>query len=319
VSPRWSRRGATALLAGCAGVLASGCSELRFDLANLPALRGPFERLADVPYAPGVRHALDVYRPLGVRDAPVVVFWYGGAWVEGSKEDYRFVDAALAEVGCLALLPDYRLYPAVRFPAFLDDCARAVRWAIDNAAAHGGDPRRVYVAGHSAGAHMAAMLAVQPGRLAAAGADPSAIRGLIGLAGPYALQPNSRTLNAIFAPPYAMSDWQPVALVTPAAPPALLLHGAADELVQAAQSERFAAALRAAGVAAELEIYPGRTHADMVAAFSELARSRAPVLERIRRFVAATPAAAGAAAASQRVGATGVATRRMHPVEPRSA
>lgn len=286
MSPRWSRRGATALLAGCAGVLASGCSELRFDLANLPALRGPFERLADVPYAPGVRHALDVYRPLGVRDAPVVVFWYGGAWVEGSKEDYRFVGAALAEAGCVAILPDYRLYPAVRFPEFLDDCALAAGWAIAHAREHGGDPRRVFLAGHSAGAHMAAMLAVQPARLRAAGADPAAIRGLVGLSGPYALQPNSPTLNAIFAPPFAPADWQPAALANAAAPPALLLHGAADDLVLPAQSERFAAALRAAGVAVELEIYPRRGHADLVAALSEPARSRAPVLAAISRFVA---------------------------------
>lgn len=285
---RWSRRAAAALIAGCAGTLASGCSELRFAFANLPAQRGPFERLAGIEYAQGERHGLDVYRPLAVRDAPVVVFWYGGAWVEGSREDYRFVGAALAEAGCLAILPDYRLYPDVRFPAFLDDCALAVRWATDNARAHGGDPQRVFLAGHSAGAHMAAMLAVQPARLVSAGADTAAIRGLIGLSGPYALQPNSRTLNAIFAPPYAPADWQPVAQVTAAAPPALLLHGAADELVQPAQSERFAAALRAAGVPVELEIYPRRRHADTVAALSEPARSRAPVLAAIRRFVAAT-------------------------------
>ena len=282
---RWSRRAAAALFAGCAGALAPGCAELRFEFANLPAQRGPFERIAGIAYAPGARRALDVYRPLAVRDAPVVVFWYGGAWVEGSKDDYRFVGAALAEAGCLAILPDYRLYPAVIFPAFLDDCALAVRWAIGNATRHGGDPRRVYLAGHSAGAHMAAMLAVQPARLVSAGADPAAIRGLVGLSGPYVLQPNSRTLNAIFAPPYGPADWQPVAQVTAAAPPALLLHGAADELVQPVQSERFAAVLRAAGVAVELEIYPHRSHADLVAALSVPARSRAPVLAAIRRFV----------------------------------
>jgi acetyl esterase/lipase len=162
-----------------------------------------------------------------------------------------------------------------------------VKWAGDHAREYGGDPRRLFVAGHSAGAHLAAMLAVQPRWLQAAGADPAAIRGLIGLSGPYALEPNSAALHAIFTAPFTPADWQPAAQVTRGAPPALLLHGGADDVVWPRQAEALAATLRAAGVPVELEIYPGRGHADLVAALSAPGRRRAPVLQAITRFVSA--------------------------------
>lgn len=287
--PRSRRRrlllGAAASLG--AATLAAGCSSLAFTVANLPARSGRFRRQADIAYGPADAQRLDVYAPTAARDAPVIVFWYGGAWVKGSKDDYRFVGAALAESGYLAVVADYRLYPAVRFPQFVQDGALAVRWAADHAREHGGDPRRIFVAGHSAGAHLAAMLAVQPRWLQAAAVDGGAIRGLIGLSGPYALEPNSAELNAIFAAPFTPADWQPAAQVARGAPPALLLHGADDDIVWPRQAETMAAALRAVGVPVELEIYPGRGHADIVAALSEPGRSRAPVREAISRFVSA--------------------------------
>jgi acetyl esterase/lipase len=270
-----------------AATLAGGCSSLAFTVANVTARSGRFRRHADIAYGPDAGQGLDVYAPTTARDAPVIVFWYGGAWVKGSKDDYRFVGAALAESGYVTVVADYRLYPAVRFPQFVQDGALAVRWAADHAREHGGDPRRLFVAGHSAGAHLAAMLAVQPRWLQAAGADPGAICGLIALSGPYALEPNSTELKAIFAAPFTAADWQPAAQVTPAAPPALLLHGGDDGVVWPRQAEALAAALRAAGVPVELEIYPGRGHADIVAALSAPARRRAPVQAAITRFVSA--------------------------------
>ncbi len=271
---------------GVAALLA-GCSRLAFGVANLAARSGAFERHADLAYGPADRRTLDVYAPRGAHDAPVIVFFYGGAWTRGSKEDYRFVGAALAEAGYVTVLPDYRLYPAAPFPLFIQDGAQAVKWVGEHAREYGGNPQQIFLAGHSAGAHLAAMLAVQSRWLEAAGADPRAIRGLIGLSGPYALEPNSRTLNAIFAAPWRASDWQPAALVMPRAPPALLLHGADDNVVWPVQAEKFAAALRAAGVPVELEIFADRRHADTVAALSAPGRRRAPVLEAIQRFISA--------------------------------
>jgi acetyl esterase/lipase len=279
------RRALQLLVAGAVAAIIAGCGAVVFSVANAPALVGPFERTAGIAYAPGPRHALDVYAPKVARGAPVVVFWYGGGWTRGHRGSYRFVGAALAEAGYVVVVPDYRLYPDVVFPAFVDDGALAVAWATRHAAEFGGDPRKVFLMGHSAGAHLAAMLATSPQRLRDAGVDPAAIRGLIGLSGPYELTPNSAELHRIFAAPYVPQDWQPAERVTEATPPTLLLHGGADNVVWPSHAERFAAALRAHGVPVTLEIYPGRKHADTVGALALAARGRLPALASIREFI----------------------------------
>src|SRR5687767_10727029 len=245
VAPRIVIRLALAATAGCL----SACSAITFGIANAPAIYGPFERKADIAYGEHKRQMLDVYVPISTRpgstlaasgeDAqlashkPVVVFWYGGSWQSGSKNNYLFVGAALAERGFITVLPDYRLYPAVKFPDFLDDAAHAVAWVQKHAQEFGGDPQRVVLMGHSAGAHTAAFLALNRTFLAKRGAKPEWIVGLVGLSGPYALAPNTRTLNRIFAAPWGESDWQPVRFANSQAPPTFLAHGLSDGMVSA--------------------------------------------------------------------------------------
>ncbi len=277
-----------------------GCTAVAFGIANVPALVGDHQRHADLRYAAGPRQTLDVYVPRGAARAPVVVFWYGGAWTTGSKAEYRFVGASLAAAGYVVVIPDYRLYPRARFPDFVDDGAAALGWTHAQIAGYGGDPARIWLMGHSAGAHQAAMLALDPRRLAASGVPRSAIRGLVGLSGPYVLEPNSDELRAIFAAPWTPADWQPVRFVTPGAPPVLLLHGAADDVVVPAHSERLAQALRDAGVSVEYQVFAGRRHADTVAALSRPARWRAPVQAAVRAFIERTGAAAPAATPAAR-------------------
>jgi len=279
------------LLAGLvalAALLVVACGGLAFTAANVPAYFGDFERRADIPYAAGPRHALDVYAPPRAQSRPIIVFWYGGGWEDGKKSNYRFVGAALAKAGYVAVLPDYRLYPEVTFPAFVDDGARALAWVVGHAREIGGDPRRIYVAGHSAGAHLAAMLAYDAARLERAGIPRDTIRGCIGLSGPYVLNPNDATLNAIFAAPYGRADWQPYELVRTGAPPALLLQGETDTVVDAAHSRKFAERLSGLGVPVTLRLYPGRGHRDTVAAFAAASPGKLPVLAEIAAFVAAT-------------------------------
>jgi len=276
------------LLAGT--LLLSACSSLSFGIANLPARFSRSHRDADIPFGPESWQWLDVYRPANrAAAAPVIVFWYGGSWTRGNKDEYRFVGTALAGLGYVVVLPDYRLYPTVRFPQFLADAAQAVAWVEQHAAAYGGDPHRIVLMGHSAGAHMAAMLAMNATYLREAGADPRDIRALIGLSGPYELTPDDATLNAIFAAPYAPHDWQVLPFVTAGAPASLLIHGAADEVVWPGNSEHLAAALRACGVPVVLKIYPGRGHAATVAALSWVLRWRSPTLADIREFMRALP------------------------------
>lgn len=279
------------ILAGLALVTVTvmSCGGLAFTAANAPALFGDFKRRADIAYGDHERQRLDVYIPDAApepgKTRPIIVFWYGGSFERGRKSQYRFVGAALAKAGYVAVLPDYRLYPEVRFPGFIDDAARAVAWVASHAAEVGGDPARIYLAGHSAGAHIAGMLAYDPERLARVGVSADAIRGFIGLSGPYALDPNTDALRTIFAAPYGYDDWQPARRVRAGAPRALLMHGEADDLVSVGHARAMADALAAHGVPVTLRTYAGRGHSDTVAAFATAAPDKLPVMAEIGKFL----------------------------------
>lgn len=293
-----------ALLAvAVSALLAAGCTSVAFLIANSATLTGVYQRSTGHSYGPESRQKLDIYTPQtdgkAASNRPVVVFFYGGSWTDGNRGLYRFVGAALAERGFVTVLPDYRLYPQVKFPQFLDDGALAVAWVQKHAQEFGGDPRRMVLMGHSAGGHEAAFLAYDGALLEKAGARPDWIIGLVGLSGPYALEPNSRTLNTIFANPYTEADWQPVRFVTPRSPPTLLVHGTDDNMVSIRHAEKLRDVLQANHVRVETEFYPGKGHADTVAGMSVPARGRAPVLDQSVRFMESlTAGSAGGQASS---------------------
>ena len=279
------RRVAAALLAAVCAASLVGCSGFSYFVANVPNAFGSFRRTSDLSYGDDARQKLDVYAPKQPDHRPVVIFFYGGTWSAGEKSNYAFVGAALAERGYVTVIPDYRLYPAVKFPTFIEDGARAVAWVQQHAREFGGDPDRLVLMGHSAGAHIAALLALNPSYLAAAGVRPHSIAGLIGLSGPYALAPDTDTLHAIFGAPYAPNDWQPVHFATGTAPPTLLLHGADDKVVYSAHTEKLRDALLAQGAFVETHLYPGRGHADTIASFTVVARYRTPALKQSLAFL----------------------------------
>lgn len=236
-------------------------------------------------YGDAPRQRLDVYAPPAADHAPVVVFFYGGRWSEGRREDYRFVGAALAEAGIVTIIPDYRLYPEVRFPAFVEDGAAAVAWALDQAEAFGGAPDRLYLMGHSAGAHIAALLALDRRYL---GAAADRLAGWIGLAGPYDFLPlEAADLRDMFGPPERFPRSQPVRFARAGAPPALLLHGRDDATVSPDNSRSLAAALRDAGSDVRLTLYDGVGHAALVGALARPLGFVAPVREAVVRFTRA--------------------------------
>ena len=282
----------------CLGLLwlLSGCSSLSFAVVNLPTHFAEVRRDTDLAFGPEARQRLDVYRPPASSPGshPVIVFCYGGTWTSGSREHYRFVGTTLAKHGYVVVIPDYRLYPAVRFPAFVEDFALAVAWTQRHIDQYGGDSHRIVLMGHSAGAQMAALVALDPQYLVKAGADPTRIAGLIGLSGPYELTPNSTVLNTIFAAPYGPQDWQPIRHVSPRAPPTLLIHGSHDRIVWLSNSQHMASALRAAGASVQLHVYPGRGHATTVGALSWVLRARAPTLQDIDAFMRQLPPSAAA-------------------------
>lgn len=241
---------------------------------------------AGIPYAEGARHRLDVYAPAGAVAAPVVVFLYGGGWESGDRGMYRFVGAELAAHGVVAVVPDMRLYPAVRFPAFVQDCASAIAWVRAHAAEHGGDPRRIFLMGHSAGAQIATLLALDGEYLGAVGMRPAELAGVIGLAGPYDFLPlRSATLRAIFGPEQDWPRSQPIRFVNAAAPPMLLLAGGDDSTVDPGNTRRLAAALRRVGVKVQATIYPDVGHEELIGAMAPVLGFVAPVRRDVLRYV----------------------------------
>lgn len=271
-----------ALASGAA--LLQGCSPLA--LINSWAWLDTYRAQTGIRYGAHPRHQLDVYRPLDAAAAPVIVFFYGGNWNSGERADYRFVATALAAQGYIAVLPDYRLYPQVRYPDFLTDGAQAVRWVFDHLASLGGDPQRVFLMGHSAGAYNAAMLTLNPLYLRAAGVEPRHVRGFIGLAGPYDFLPLiGPVTKAVFGFPNTAISTQPIQYATSAAPPALLLTGGEDDVVDPGNSARLAQRLREHGVPVRTVVYPKLGHRTLIGAMAGPLRGLAPVVDDVAAFV----------------------------------
>lgn len=256
------------------------------SLLNGLAALAPVERSTNIAYGEGPRHKLDVYRPRDGSGHTVAMFIYGGGWEEGDRDMYRFVGAALASAGFVTVVPDYRIFPEVRFPAFIEDGARATRWAYDNAAAYGGNSERLVMIGHSAGAHIAAMLALDPQWLEATGLPRHALKALVGLAGPYDFVPDTDNRRQIFGPEAQRARTQPISFARPDAPPALFATGSHDRIVDPGNSTRLASKLNGVGADATTRLYPHASHESLIGAFSPALRFIAPVWRDTVDFVA---------------------------------
>lgn len=253
---------------------------------------GAYRRIAGLAFGPGERDRLDLYLPQAIaEDTPLVVFFYGGGWRRGDKADYEFVGAALAEAGFPVAVPDYRVWPEVRFPAFVEDGARALAWLGRKSPEFGIEGERVFLMGHSAGAHLAALLALDPSYRAAAGAGTREIVGWVGLSGPYDFLPldEGSYLQEVF-PAATREASQPINHVGPGAPPTLLIHGQDDRVVEPGNSRRLAKALSDAGADVTLRIFEDRGHAAIAAALAPpldfIAETRPETIDFLRRIEA---------------------------------
>lgn len=284
------------LLAGLAA-----CAPVRV-LNALASVSGGQTVERNIAYGPRERQALDVYTPTATAPTggwPVVVFFYGGSWNSGERAEYAFVGAALASRGVLTLVADYRLYPEVRYPEFLRDSALALAWGFDHAALLGGNPKRVFVMGHSAGGYNAAMLALDPRWLGATGHRPAELAGWIGLAGPYDFFPTDNPdAQPVFFHPNYPPNAQPIEFGSTHAVPTFLGAPVNDRLVSPTRStQALAAKLAAAGTPVTLRMYERASHATLIGAFSPPLRRIAPVLDDVTAFITAA-----APAGAQRVG-----------------
>jgi acetyl esterase/lipase len=263
------------------GAVLSGCSPAQLVNALVP--RDDFSLVADQPYGALARQKLDIYTPVATQGArPVVIFFYGGNWQNGRKGDYLFVGQALASRGFIVVIPDYRLYPEVRYPGFLVDGAAAVSWTLAHLHEIGGDPTRVTLMGHSAGAYIAAMLALDPRWL---GSDRERLRGVVGLAGPYDFLPlTDPVLQVIFGTEADLAQTQPITFADGSAPAFLTVSGLADDTVRPENSMRLAARIRERGGVAVEKYYRGVGHIGVVAAIAAPLRFYAPTLGDLITF-----------------------------------
>jgi acetyl esterase/lipase len=298
-SSRWRWAVAAALLAWAGGALAGVGSGL---LNALAAVRGHQGR-SDVAYGPLERQRFDVFVPGTSIDeadkatgAPLVIFFYGGSWNSGSRRDYAFAGQALAARGFVVMVVDYRLYPEVRYPGFLEDCAKAVGYGLEHARELGADPRRVFLFGHSAGAYNAAMLALDPRWLRAVGHSPDELAGWVGLAGPYNFLPiGDPGVKRVFDWPQTSPDTQPIHHVDDLARPLPVFIGAADKdsvVIPEQNSAPLAERLRARDAPVTLKTYEHVSHALLIGSLAWPLTAFAPVLDDTAAFMrAAAPAA----------------------------
>ncbi len=266
----------TALISSCSGQ----------KLLNTLTVGNGYTRASNIVYDDATALKTDIYTPKGAANAPVVVFFFGGRWSEGNKDLYEFAGAALAKQGFVAVVPDYRLYPAVKFPAFVEDAAKAVRWARDNANRYGGDANRLFVMGHSAGAHLAALLATDESFLKAVGGSRQWLKGMIGLAGPYDFLPfTDDDIKDMFGPPERYQITQPINHIDGRNPPMLLMHGEDDVSVFPRNTRNLANKIRAAGGPVETVFYPKLSHSWIVATLSTTLQKQSDVMPYTKDFV----------------------------------
>ncbi|MEM8916568.1 MAG: alpha/beta hydrolase, partial [Pseudomonadota bacterium] len=272
---------------GLCSLVLAGCSGASILNAAVP--KGGVRRVTDIAYGPLDRHRLDVYlpepsyprpsdlEPSGINRPPLpratILFLYGGSWRDGDRADFRFVGYGLAQRGYAVVIADYRLVPKVFFPAFVEDAALAVAWASHGEGTDLLADRPLFVAGHSAGAHIAAMVALDPQFLAPHDPDPAGvIDGWIGLSGPYDFLPFSSASVAEVFKDVEPAEGQPIRFVAAdrPGPPALLITGLSDETVRPKNSVNLARAINEAGGEAHLVTFDGIGHVGTIVALTPL-------------------------------------------------
>lgn len=268
-------------------LILSSCSTSGTGLLNSLAGSKGYTKVSDVKYGAYPQNTLDVYQPTtsasSSKAKPVIVFFYGGCWGQCSdlkKSSYLFVAQSFASRGFTTIIADFRQYPAVNFATLMGDASNVMAWTSRNIAKYGGDPRRIIVAGHSSGAHIAAMLALNPRY------RQSGLQGFIGLAGPYDFLPLDKDYQkVIFNSANNYANSQPINFVSRQSPPLLILHGEKDTTVGKHNAVNLSAKAKLKGVNQKLILYPSHSHTSILSALSRPLQGRTPVLTDMLAFI----------------------------------
>ncbi len=247
-----------------------------------------FEKHAEIAYrtdkdADKERHKLDVYTPKGKKDFPVVLFVHGGSWSSGNKNWYAALGQSLAADGIGCVICNYRLSPAVKHPAHVEDVAKAFAWTCDNIGQYGGSKDRLFLCGHSAGGHLVSLLATDPQYLKAVKHSVADIKGVAALSGVYEIVAGPKVFDGPFGKDAAVCKAaSPLTHAAGKLPPFLLAYADDDFPRLDKTAENMCAALKKAGTPVELMKCADRTHYTIVIKFVDHAD---PLNKAFRAFV----------------------------------
>ncbi len=267
----------------------SACTQINMAIVNAPTYFDDVKIVKNIAFGKEKWQRLDIYTPPDTapdKKFPVIVFYYGGRWEEGSKNLYKFVGSALAKEGYMVAIPDYRKYPEVKFPVFVEDGAQSLSWVYDNIEQYGGNKNEIHIAGHSAGAHIASLLATDARYLQRQNKDRSiVIKDFVGLAGPYAFIPHEDDLKDMFGPPSNYPQMQATTFVDGRQPPMLLLWGDKDQYVGKFNMDKLSERIKAKGGCVETKVYSDTDHIWLLGDLSWIGNNKRGVLKNWTNYL----------------------------------
>lgn len=274
------------ILSAFTALIISGCTQLGLGLANLPANLSNAKIKEDISYGSKDWQKLDIYIPGNPQKSklPVITFFYGGRWSEGSKDLYRFIGKAFNDKGYIVVIADYSKYPSVKFPVFVNDAAAAIAWTYRNIDQYGGDNKNIFVSGHSSGAHIGALALADTRYLKEFDLTPDIVTAFAGIAGPYDFVPQAEDLKDMFGPPEQYPQMQVTSFIDGSEPPMLLLWGEKDTAVAERNHKLLSEKIREQDGDVEVKTYKDINHVEIVAALTWFWPYKTPVYQDILSF-----------------------------------
>lgn len=274
------------ILSGFSALIITGCTQVGVGVANIPVHFSDLEIKKNISYGTKDWQKLDLYIPNKAKKEklPIIVFFHGGRWTDGSKNMYQFVGQAFAKKGYIVAIADYSKYPKVKFPTFVEDGAKAIAWTHSNIAQHGGNPDNLFISGHSSGAHIGALITADERYLKAEGKKSSIITAFAGLAGPYDFVPEAEDLKDIFGPPEKYPEMTVTTFIDGKEPSMFLLWGAKDNAVWERNIILLREQIKRKKGQVETKIYPNLDHVDIISSLTWFMRSKAPILNDVTEF-----------------------------------
>jgi len=267
-------------------LLLGACTSTGLALLNANARIGANHNISsDIAYGEKAWQKLDLHIPPdNNKNRPTLIFFYGGSWDSGKKEQYFFAANAFAKLGYLVVVPDYVKYPNGKFPDFIKDGALALAWVKKNIGQYGGDSSTIFVVGHSAGAHLGALMLADRTYLDEVDLHPNDVRAFAGLAGPYNFTPKSPKLVQVFGPAENYSKMKVMNHIDGDEPPMLFAHGSKDKTVGVANKDTTIAAIKRVGGKYQDIDYPNVSHVGLLLSLTSPFNNKAMPSKDIDRF-----------------------------------